>query len=243
MQNLKNTYFEIQQVLGINTEPWESVELVERYRRYFKPDNVRVVLLAESHVFTHNADREITIQPIPELPGYPTTYVRFVYCLAYGERSLTNDPLHPNRDGTPQFWKLFFSCANPIHDRDDFRPILSYTPESQRILNKSNLLKRMKEMGIWLVDASIVALYNKGKKIPKMSAALKISWESHTREVVLASNPEHVVCVGKGVARVVEGDLRRHFDGRYTIIPQPNAFLSSEEHMENYKMYHRICCG
>jgi hypothetical protein len=54
---LEETYYEINQILGNNVEPLESVRLVETYRRYFKPETVRVVLLAESHVFTSDEDR------------------------------------------------------------------------------------------------------------------------------------------------------------------------------------------
>jgi hypothetical protein len=49
---MEETYYEINQILGNNAEPLETVRLVETYRRYLKPEAVRVVLLAESHVFT-----------------------------------------------------------------------------------------------------------------------------------------------------------------------------------------------
>jgi len=217
-------------------------KLNETYRRFLKPEIVRVILLAESHVFTHDADRKVLIPPIPALPGYPAHYARFVYCLGYGEKNLTKSATHPKRDGTPQFWKIFFSCCNPISSSDDFHPILGQTPAKHRIENKIKILKRLREQGTWLVDASIVALYKDSKKIPDMFQALEESWRSYTRDVVISANPEHVICIGKGVANVVETDLKRHFAGRYTVIVQPNAFLSSEEHMANYKMYSQICC-
>jgi len=243
MQALRDTHRKIEEKLGSETESLESVELVEAYRRYFKPENVRIVLLAESHVFTHDSDRKIPTSPLPHLVGYPDRYARFVYCLGYGERSLTNSIDHPRRDGTPQFWKIFYSCCNPITSADDFHPILGKTGTVQRVRNKIELLQQMKERGIWLVDASIVALYKDGKKIPRMFDALKGSWRSYTREVVLSANPEHVICIGKGVAGVVEPDLKKHFPSRYTVLAQPNAFLSSAEHFENYKTYSRICLG
>jgi hypothetical protein len=103
---LEETYYGTNRILGNDAEPLESVRLVETYRRYLKPETVRVVLLAESHVFTSDEDRRIAIPPIDDLPGYPKQYARFVYCLGLGERDLTNDPHHPRRDGTPQFWKV-----------------------------------------------------------------------------------------------------------------------------------------
>ena len=238
---LRKTYAAIQEILGDNTEPLDSVELVEAYRQYFKPEKVRFLLLAESHVFTNDFERQISLQSVPGLEGYPQQYARFVYCLGYGEKQLTNSVNHPKRDGTPQFWKIFFSCCNPISSPDDFHPILGKTPANQRLRNKIETLKQMKRRGIWLVDASIVALYQDGKKIPDMFDALETSWRSYTRDIVISAQPEHVICIGKGVANVVEPDLKRHFPSAYTVIAQPNAFLSSAEHFENYKTYSRIC--
>ncbi|MFZ4858321.1 MAG: hypothetical protein ACOYL3_18175 [Desulfuromonadaceae bacterium] len=242
MQKLNETYMKIKQILGEQTEPLASVQLVETYRRFLKPNKVRVILLAESHVYTYDDDRKVSIPPISVLPGYPEQYARFVYCLGYGEKSLTRSTIHPKRDGTPQFWKIFFSCCNPVSSPEDFRPILGQTPAKQRLENKINILKRHQAQGVWLVDASIVALYKDSKKIPNMFNALEESWRSYTRGIVISTRPEHVICIGKGVANVVEADLKKHFLGRYTVISQPNAFLSAEEHMENYKTYSKICC-
>lgn len=242
MEQLNKTYNRIKLILGEDTEPLESVQLVEAYRRYFKPEKVRVVLLAESHVFTHNMDRNVTIRQISEFPGYPSQYARFVYCLGYGEKDLIMGADYPRRGGTPQFWKIFFSCCNQINTPGDFHPILRYTPSEQRIDNKINVLKQLMERGIWLVDASIVGLYKDSKKIPNMFEALNTSWQNYTRNAVISAKPEHVICIGKGVARVVEADLKKSFPSRYTVVAQPNAFLSSKDHLDNYKIYSRICC-
>ena len=243
MEALDQAYRKVCSIIGGDTEPLESVQLVEAYRRFLKPDTVRVVLLAESHVFTTAEDRKIAIPPIAELPGYPTQYARFVYCLGYGEKALTNNPAHPRRDGTPQFWKILFSCNNAIASTTDFQPILGGTPHQQRLRNKINLLVGLQARGIWLVDTSIVALYKEGKKTPNMFLALQESWQSYTRDVVLSSNPEHVICIGQGVASVVGSDLKERLGANFTVISQPNAFLSSKEHMANYLRYSSICGG
>ncbi len=185
MKVLRDCYNQLHQILGQDIEPYESVELVEQYRRFWKPDTVRIILLAESHVFTTESDRSIPLPTIAQLPEYPTEYAKFVYCLAYGERNLTGNKLHPKRDGTPQFWKIFFSCNSHVTDKNDFKPILSGTPRD--------------------------------------------------------ANPEHVICIGKGVASVLETDLRKLVGNRCRVIPQPNAHLSSEEHMENFRRYGEIC--
>lgn len=238
---LEETYYAINRILGDNAEPLESVRLVETYRRYLKPERVRVVLLAESHVFTSDEDRRIAIPPIDGLPEYPTLYARFVYCLGYGERDLTQNKNHPPHDGTPQFWKILYSCDNLITNRNDFKPIQRETPLQQRLQNKIDLLGNLKVKGIWLVDASIVALYRKGKKVSGMSKALRKSWWLYTRQVVTSVNPEYVICIGKGVANIIEEDLRALFPDRYTVIHQPNAHLRAEIHMENFRMYYEIC--
>jgi hypothetical protein len=240
---LEETYYEIYKILGNNAEPLESVRLVETYRRYLKPEKVRVVLLAESHVFTSDEDRRIAIPLIDGLPGYPKQYARFVYCLGLGERDLTKDPHHPRRDGTPQFWKVLYACDNRIETLEDFLPVQRGTSFPQRLRNKIHLLKNLRAKGIWLVDASIVAVYGSGVNVSSRSRTevLRESWKSYTKQVVTSANPERVICVGKGVSRVVENDLQALFPGQCEVIPQPNARLPSEEHMANFQRYYEIC--
>jgi len=240
MEALNRAYGQVRSIVGSDCEELASVQLVESYRRFLRPNRVRVLLLAESHVFTTAEDRNIAIPPIPELPGYPTQYARFVYCLGYGERILTGDRSHP-RDGTPQFWKILFSCANAVSSGADFNPILGKTAHQTRVRNKAKLLCDLKARGIWLVDTSIVALYKQGKKVPNMYSALRESWRTYTRNVVISAEPQHVICIGKGVASVVRNELERLFGDRFTTIAQPNAHLSSAEHMANYQRYSATC--
>lgn len=238
---LFGTYEKIRDILGDQTESFESVQLVEDYRQYWKPEKIRIVLLAESHVYTSDEDLSITIPEYPDLPGYPKNYARFVYCLGYGEREFTQSHLHPKRDGTPQFWKLLYSCNTEVTFLKDFWPILSHTPYSERIVNKIRLLNDLRLKGVWLIDASIIALYCRGKKVSRMYEALKASWYGHTLQVVVDAKPEYVICIGKGVAQIVEEDLKKRFHGAYEIFPQPNAFLSSAEQMRNHMRYGRLC--
>jgi hypothetical protein len=164
-------------------------------------------------VFTSDEDRRIAIPTIDDLPGYPTQYARFVYCLGLGERDLTNDPHHPRGDGTPQFWKALYACDNRVETLEDFRPVQRVTPFAQRLQNKIHLLKNLRTKGIWLVDVSIVAVYGRGVDSSPMlrTAVIRTSWESYTKQVVISANPERVICVGKGVAGVVGNDLRALF--------------------------------
>ena len=41
--------------------------------------------------------------------------------------------------------------------------------------------------------------------------------------------------------KLVGEDLEKYFPSKYTVIAQPNAFLSAEEHFANYQTYSRIC--
>jgi hypothetical protein len=243
MSKLRDCYDKLRPILGENMEPYESVELVEKYRQYWKPDNVKVLLLAESHVFTTDLDRLIKIPNISHLNDYPKEYAKFVYCLGYGERNLTNNSSHPKRDGTPQFWKIFYSCNNYVEGNSDFSPISSKTDYAQRIQNKIRLLESLKKNGVWLVDSCIVALYDNGKKpsYNKMSSAIHASWNGYTKNVVKGSNPEHVIIIGKGVANIIENDVGKLLGSKYSIIAQPNAHLSAIEHLDNYKEYYRLC--
>jgi hypothetical protein len=245
MKALHRCYKKMVKLLGPDSEPYESVKLVEKYRQYWRPDTVRIILLAESHVFTTDSDRKFKITSIDGLPDYPKQYAKFVYCLAYGEDSLTKGDNHPAVDGTPQFWKILFSCANEIQSNKSFAPILkSHTPKtSQRIQNKIELLTALRNSGIWLVDASVMALYDKGRKPPKrvMDQALLTSWLGYTRNVVKEARPDHVIVVGKGVARTIEPELVKLVGENYSVIAQPNARLSAEDHLANFKTYYRLC--
>ena len=243
MDKLRNCYNKLRPILGGNIEPYESVELVERYRRFWRPEIVRTLLLAESHVFTTDSDRTINIPKIPDLNGYPEKYAKFVYCLGYGERNLTNNHTHPKRDGTPQFWKIFYSCDNDIDGNSDFHPILAATDYQKRLRNKIELLKNLKKRGVWLVDSSIVALYDSGKKPEHklMLSTIRTSWSGYTSHVIKESNPEHVIIIGKGVASTIEDELRKLVGSKYSVIAQPNAHLSAKKHLSNFKEYYRLC--
>ena len=58
----------------------------EEHRSYWRPKNVRVLLLAESHAYTarEELERRLTISD-DEFELVPQGFVRLVYCLGYGE--------------------------------------------------------------------------------------------------------------------------------------------------------------
>ena len=76
---------------------------------------------------------------------------------------------------------------------------------SERIRNKIKLLLELKKQGIWLVDASIIALYNKGIKPSNdvFNEVIKTSWNHYTKNLIADAKPNHVIIVGKGAALAV----------------------------------------
>jgi hypothetical protein len=131
-----------------------------------------------------------------------------------------------------------------VNSNADFASILkSRTTLKERILNKAGLLMTLKERGVWLVDACICALYASGKKPNNivMSKAIRTSWSNYTKNVVERTHAKHVIIVGKGVARVVEVDVKNMTSGNYSVVDQPNAHLSTDEHLENFRTYYRLC--
>ena len=250
-KTLFNCYQKVHSILDDESESFESVDLIEHYRQYWRPEKVNVILLAESHVFTSDTDRSFKLVDVKDdvttHKDYPKSYAKFVYCLAYGEETLTKGDNHPTKaDGTPQFWKILYSCINKVESNKSFSPVLKSGTKlaSERINNKIKLLNELKKQGVWLVDASIIALYNKGSKPSNkiFNEVIRTSWDNYTKNLIKDANPKHVVIVGKGVAKNIESSLSSLVGNtNYTVIPQPQAHLPSKEQISNFKKYHLIC--
>ncbi len=200
----------------------DVVEEVERYRNFWRPDSVRVILLAESHVRTSHDDF-VHSWSQPTDPAYRGNFVRFVYCLAYGEQTLVD--IRPN-SGTPQYWKILFSCLHQVSEKRDFGPILrSYTENAkERIDNKIRLLRDLQAAGIWLVDASFVGI--NGLANDTKSRILRISWQCRVGPLLkwLDPKPEHIIVIGTAVKNTLYDGLRTLGVER-TEIPQPQAHI------------------
>jgi hypothetical protein len=231
-------------LLGAGAESVAVLRRAEEHRRYWRPARVKVVLLAESHVYTTLEELARTISLPASAPAdLPRGFVRLVYCLGYGENRLLNRSIEsPANSGTPQFWKIFYSCVNPVATNSDFASIQATTSPAQRISNKILLLKTLQERGVWLLDASLAALYLPGR--PKidpriLEACLQVGWDHHVRGLVEAAAPSNVVCIGKGVARALRNRLA-DIGVAVTVVPQPNARLSAAEHHESFLAYFRV---
>lgn len=220
---LNTTYTKIKKLdLSFPVEHPEVIKLVHDYRMYWKPQKVNTLLLAESHVYT---DLEMTRykHDFNEIPGYPCKYVRFVYCLSYGENHRLDKKVD-SRKGTPQFWKLFNEAVE-----GDFK-VTSNNNKADKIEHKISLLKKMKyNDGVWLLDASIIGVYNNGIK-PSFNDYNKIiqcSIDNYCVPIINDINPKCIIVIGKTVYDRLYPIINK-FSPKPEWINQPNARLKSK---------------
>jgi len=165
--------------------------------------------------------------------------------LGYGEDDLLTRARTDRRNvGTSDFWKVFSSCVAENEDDLGFDKILKTRTRSftVRLHNKVNVLQEMREKGIWLLDASIIGLYGSDlKAYPDLcDTIVRISWDNHLARIIENAQPSHVIVIGKGVEKALRLRLQKLKISR-TVIDAPQAHLISEEQLENYKKYQRIC--
>jgi len=244
---IEKTYWAIRKITpkANLVDSLEVVKTVEEYRQFWKPKQVKVILLAESHVYTTEEEYKnklgsTVLQNImaSESVDYPKNYVRFVYCLGYGENYLLNKWMRSNQ-GTWQFWKMFSNCVG----ENESKVSKTYNPyPGSRLRSKVKVLNKMRDRGIWLLDISIVGLYKSGiKKYPDiLNGIIRTSYRDYVQKIVEESNPKHVIVVGKAVESAVKYDLKRS-NIAYTTIEAPQARLSSEQQQANYEKYKEIC--
>jgi hypothetical protein len=143
----------------------------------------------------------------------PKGFVRLVYALGYGGNCLLDEPIvSPRNSGTPQYWKIFRSCATVPGVLPNFADLqISRTHDSHsRVRAKIKLLSVLQERGIWLVDASVAALYRPGQPAltpREKGVVLQTSSDAYTHAVLEAAEPEAVLCIGIGVVRALRTRL------------------------------------
>lgn len=245
--DLHSAHARLSSILGAGAEPIEVLERGESHRAFWRPEKPRVVLLAESHVYTRVAELSHALRPSSALPPeVPRGFVRLVYSLGYGENGFMDRGVtSPPNSGTPQYWKIFQSCvASPGTPVDYSAVQVSRNREPvARLRAKVGVLERLKERGIWLVDASVAALYLPGEAKPSArvrEAVLQTSWDAYTRSVVESAGPEAILCIGVGVARALRGRLDR-LGIPWGGVHQPQAHLSSDVHSAIHVLYGSVC--
>lgn len=243
-QSLRDCYSTLTPLLGESAEPFEVLARADEHREYWRPERVRLILLAESHVYTQAAELEHALKADPSLPaGIPMGYVRLVYALGYGEDKLLDRPISGSRNsGTPQYWKLFYSCLNAVRENADFAPVLaSRTPLPDRLANKLAVLQGLKEQGVWLLDASIAALYSPMGPKPRPDTLANViaqSWDGYVGPQVRQAQPEGILVIGRGVARTLDTRLNQ-LGMPWRAIDQPNARVSAQTHMDGFALCYR----
>jgi len=224
-------------VPNLDLDIFPVVEEVHRLRELWRPKRTRIVLLAESHARTTEED----FANRWHVPGtsYHGNFVKFVYCLGNGEKSLV--PAVNRNVGTAQFWKILFSCLRPVRDNRDFAPILHSTPFNERIANNIDLLSRIRERGIWLIDSSIVST-NHVRDVRARKKILEYSWNHYTGPLVrsLQPAPKHMLVIGKLFPGSALSTEISSLGIDYTVLPQPQARLQSG-YVSFYRIYHEKC--
>ena len=141
------------------------LQAVRDWRNYWRPEKVRYLLIAESHVHEKERDSRAEVIPLHQygLQDHPSAFCRLIYCLGYGELELLNRPVRTNYRGTPQFWDIFgaLSCCDVDHP-ESRQPRKGQSDLTERVRWKIKTLEALKEKGIWLIDACPKGLYVPG---------------------------------------------------------------------------------
>lgn len=220
---------------GVIPDSFRVAQEVEDLREYWKPDRPCVVLLAESHVSTPDKDFRFKLDEQilrrHNLVGYPSHFVRFVYCLAAGERGLLPPGSRTKNRSKWQFWRILWSCENnPI--RQHFDLTRKATPDfDTRIAKKVRLLKALRQRGIWLLDASIIGINEQNPDVKR--EVTSESWQSYVglRIRGLIPRPKRIIVIGAAVAEAVFGSRSRKgtWDGiPYEVVNQPQGDRSKK---------------
>jgi len=241
--SLEKTYFQIKTKFEnkLKIEPFSVVKSVNEHRNFWKPKRVRILLMAESHVYTPIEEYNHTLQysAFPELYGCPPNYVKLVYCLGYGEREFSRVN---SKSGTPDYWKIFTSCVHQNYNSEFSKILLTETKnQNQRLQNKISLLEKLKKEEIWLVDASIVAVNKTVKLTEKIRREiLNISWKHYISKVIRETQPKKIIVIGRRVSKTLKDELDK-INIPYEKQNQPQGIRTKEGFKKSFEKYYQYC--
>ena len=66
-------------------------------------------------------------------------------------------------------------------------------------------------------------------------------WDLYVGHIVRRAKPNEIVVIGKGVGKTLEDRLNAVTGGGHIVLPQPQARLTAEEHLEIHRRYREIC--
>lgn len=227
----------------IPAESEEYLERIESWREAWRPKRVRVLLVAESHVREQNGDLAVNVHPpIDIVPNksLPSGFCRLVYCLGYGENEICYPKDRIKNSGTRQFWDLFGSIAASLNNL--IRPEMPRLSESSlftRLKWKIDVLDTLLNAGVWLEDASVIGIYDSGKRLvdgKSYKLMIRESFMNFVWPKIEKDNPEQVWVIGRGVGNALSGlpmitpqriisqpqdrDKSRYLEGVQTLINQ-----------------------
>ncbi len=182
----------------------------ERHRWFWRPKNPKLLLVAESHVFTTAEDLAIRIdntklRPFSK-PGAippPNEYVRLVYCLGYGEPEILANPPDGHRNpGTQNYWDIFGRITGRLP-----QPLQRNEDLDQRLPWNIETLRQMCRQGVWLLDASVHAIYlGYGDRLPPATQRIlhRQWWEGYGRCVIEGCHGARIWVIGKTVHKCLQ---------------------------------------
>lgn len=183
------------------------LDRIDQWRRAWRPDRVRILLVAESHVAECPGDLDARVHlpaPVPEV--LPDGYCRLVYCLGYGEDEACRPRPEVRNAGTIPFWDLFGAIVGNV----GHQPRSSTGAEFRtRLAWKLDVLRRLRSGGVWLADASVVGIYSPGGERrftgSNLQQLLRESFTGFVWPEFSASPPEQVWVIGRGVGEALAG--------------------------------------
>ena len=247
---LERCYDAVKPILGVGAEPFSVVQCVDQHREYWRPERVHTILLAESHVRTDvvhcipmNPRNPIALSD--GMAGSTSKFARFVYCLGYGENEYAGFNPGKNDDGTWQYWKIFSSCVAQPSKESFARILKGGNPKYESRLNsKIALLHQLKAMGVWLVDASVVALYRPGGGKPSQKNQEKIiqyCWDNYVGNLVKSAKPHSIIVIGNGVKKALCSRLETLSGVERRDVAQPQKRMSTTEIAKTHQIYFEVC--
>ncbi len=174
----------------------ESVDVAlaaEAHRWFWQPGEVQTLLVAESRGFTTQAElawRSKLAWLIESGSVPPDSYVRFPYCLAYAEPGIC--PSAAEQHAKPSLWSLWASLTG-------IELPLSRRGLVDRLEARVLILRRLKTLGIWMVDANLHGLAappGDGHLRPDL---YKCWWEGYGSWLHESLGSPRIVVVGKGL--------------------------------------------
>ena len=215
---------------GFEPELPQVALAVEKHRWAWRPENISVILIAESHIYTSCEDCRLKVQKklLPKAAQHtPEEFVRLIYCLGYGEPELLSAETKQRNSGTRQFWDMFGRLAGTGKQPNRHKGIsLGY-----RLRWKIKTLEAMQTRGVWVIDASLHAMYLPGGK--RVSNSVKFAlhqlwWEDYGSHLLSKFPQAKIWIIGKTVADDLK-KLKIDFQGW---IYQPGAGRSPKINME-----------